>query len=78
MLIANHDTFHAVVSLALSPNGGLIAAIGNDEELEIFAPKGGEVVIPHYAPVLAGEDLMGSSGAGNIEMAKDGMTRLAW
>lgn len=74
-LLANHDTFHPVVALALSPDGGLIAAMGTDEELEVWGPTYGETVVPRYAPEMS--HLAGEKGD-DIQYAKDGYTRLVW
>ncbi len=75
-LLANHDTFHPVVALALSPDGGQIAAMGSDEELEVWAPTYGDRVVPRVAPEMSGlaEDERGE----DIQYAKDGRTRLVW
>ena len=69
VLLANHDSFHAVVSVALSPSGGLIAATGDDEELEVFAPRGGEAVLPRYAPAETSQQGFTGRDEAGIEMA---------
>lgn len=75
VLLANHDTFHAVLSLSLSESGGLVVATGDDGELEVFAPNGGEAVVPRYAMEEAPQGLTDEPG---VEMSKDGLSRMAW
>jgi hypothetical protein len=68
-LLANQDSFHPVVSLAFSASGGLLAAMGNDEELEVYAPGFGEKKLAQYNPEDPVEE---------VQYAKDGVTRLVW
>lgn len=76
VLLANHDPCHAVISVALSPSGGRIAAAGDDEELDVWAPAGGEALIPRWNPEA---DALGDVETKGIEFAIDGSGgRIVW
>ena len=72
-LIANHDPYHPAVAMALGAGGGLVAIAGDDNELEVWAPAGGETVVPQWRSALHDGEL----GPGEQKPLKDG-TRLVW
>ena len=84
LLIANLDSFLPVVALALSADGGRIATVGNDEELEVWGPAPDEAPCDESLPLAPRLDMShlarmaGERGEDEIQYAKDGHTRLVW